>query len=170
LLDNRVHHGIAGFFVITPLRLSSSDVRVMVNRGWLPWGETRDPLPTIEMPQGMQKITGIATVPSEQTFTLGEPGPLRKSQPSLWPYLNFERFRKEVPFPVQPVVVLLSPESDAGGFTREWSRLEAGIAVHQGYAFQWFALAAGMLFIFILLSRRTKVPRDNADHTQNSDI
>lgn len=169
LLDNRVHHGVAGFFVITPLRISDSDVRVMVNRGWLAWGESRESSPEIEVPQGSQKITGVATVPTERVFTLGELGPVQKSQPTLWPYLDLERYRKTVPFPVQPIIILLDPASDAGGFTREWNRLEAGIAVHQGYAFQWFALAAGMLVIYILLSRRANVNRRDVGNEQNSD-
>lgn len=154
LLDNRVHHGVAGYYVITPLRVQGGEARVLVNRGWVPWGESRQRLPDIETAGGIQEITGVATVPLERAFTLGDPAPVRKQSPTVWPYLDLERYRKAVPFPVQPVVVLLDPDSGAGGFTREWSRLDAGITVHQGYAFQWFALAAAVLIIYLLLSRR----------------
>ena len=162
LVDNRVHNGIAGFFVVTPLRISNSNVRVLVNRGWLPWGEHREHLPAIDVPAGEQRVTGVATVPTDNRFTLGEVESLRKSQPTLWPYLDFVRYRQSVPFPVQPVIVLLDPHGGVGGYTREWNRLDTGIAVHQGYAFQWFALAAGALVIYILLSRRAKVDRHRA--------
>ena len=166
LIDNRVHNGVAGFFVITPLHISNSDARVLVNRGWLPWGESRERLPAVDAPAGEQVVTGVATVPIENPFTLGELEALRESQSTLWPYLNLVQYRQSVPFPVQPVIVLLDPHSGAGGYTREWNRLDAGIAVHQGYAFQWFVLAAGTLLIYIFLSRRAKANKDTS--TSNS--
>lgn len=163
LLDNRVHHGVPGYYVITPLRVQGGDVRILVNRGWIPWGESRQPLPEFATPGGFQEITGIATVPLDRVFTLGAPVPLKNGPMTVWPYLDMQRYRAAVPFPVQPVVVLLAPDSKAGGFTREWNRLDVGITVHQGYAFQWFALAAAVLMIYLLLSRRgpTRADRGN---------
>ena len=35
LLDNKVYKGRAGYFVVTPLRLSGSTLHVLVNRGWI---------------------------------------------------------------------------------------------------------------------------------------
>lgn len=65
-----------------------------------------------------------------------------------------------VVFPVQPVVILLDPRSPAGGFTRDWTRLDAGIAVHRGYAFQWFMLAATLLALYLFFGfRRRAVSR-----------
>lgn len=154
LVDNRVHRGVAGFFVVTPLRLEGADTRVLVNRGWVALGASRQQLPSIETPQGTQEISGIATVPMEKVFTLGTPEPLERGWQPLWAHLDMKRYAASVPFSVQPVVVLLDANV-AGGFTREWSRLDSGIAVHQGYAFQWFALAALAAVIFAMLWRRT---------------
>jgi len=36
LVDNRIYQEQAGYHVITPLRIAGSDVRLLVNRGWLP--------------------------------------------------------------------------------------------------------------------------------------
>jgi surfeit locus 1 family protein len=69
--------------------------------------------------------------------------------------MEMTRYAAAVPFPVQPVVVLLDPDS-AGGFTRDWSRLDAGISVHQGYAFQWFMLAAALASIYLFMSLRRR--------------
>ena len=154
LLDNRVHQGRAGYHVITPLHIQGSDMRVLVNRGWVPLGEDRVQLPALETPQGQQVVTGVATVPMEKVFMLAEPEPIGGDWQPVWQHLNMKRYSQAVPFPVQPVVVLLDSASPAGGFTREWSRLDTGIAVHQGYAFQWFTLAAALLAIYLLLSRR----------------
>jgi cytochrome oxidase assembly protein ShyY1 len=48
---------------------------------------------------------------------------------------------------------LLSPDSaGAGGFTRKWHRLDTGIAINEGYAFQWFSMAVVLTGIFFLLN------------------
>jgi surfeit locus 1 family protein len=162
LVDNRVHQGQAGYEVITPLRLPDSDVRLLVNRGWVPLGEDRSYLPAIDPPGGLQEIIGVATVPSEKNFVLAKPEPLDHGWQLVWQNMDMARYRAAVPFPVQPVVVLLDPESPAGGFTREWTRLNAGIAVHKGYAFQWFMMAVGLVIIYFFMSRR----RDDAEQQE----
>lgn len=159
LIDNRVHRGQAGYHVITPLKIEGGEARALVNRGWIPLGPDRSRRPDIETPQGLQEITGVATVPAEKIFTLGDPAPVGPERPPLWLHMDMERYAEIAPFPVQPVVVLLDPEVP-GGFVREWARLDAGIAVHYGYAFQWFALAAALAagYLFIGL-RAARVPR-----------
>lgn len=152
LIDNRIHRGQAGYHVITPLRIGDGKMRVLVNRGWVPLGATRAELPPAPAPQGTLEVRGIATVPREIAFMLGEPEPLSGSWRRVWQHLDMPRYAQAVPFPVQPVVILLDPESAAGGFTRDWDRLNAGIAVHQGYAFQWFTLAAAVLVLYVVLN------------------
>jgi len=154
LLDNRVHQGLPGYDVITPLHLAGSDVRLLVNRGWIPLGADREHLPTVETPQGQVEVTGVATVPAENVFTLGRPEPIGRGWQKVWQNLDMKHYQASVPFPVQPVVVLLDPRSPAGGFTREWARLDAGIAVHEGYAFQWFMMAAGLVVIYLFMGHR----------------
>lgn len=163
LIDNRVHQGRVGYHVITPLRLENSEVRLLVNRGWVAIGEGRDRLPAVDAPAGSQQVSGVATVPAEKYFTLREPDPLDRGWQRVWQNMDMARYRAAVPFPMQPVVVLLDPTSGAGGFTREWSRLDAGISVHQGYAFQWFMLAAGLAAIYLFMSlRRRGVDQEQA--------
>lgn len=147
LLENRVHRGRPGYHVITPLRIGGSDMRVLVNRGWVPFGSSRDEPPAVETPKGVVTVTGVATVPSTGGFRLE-----LKDKPAgwqwQWPYFDIPRYRAAVNFPVQPVVILLDPQAEAGGFVRDWMRLEAGIAVHHGYAFQWFMLALTLLILY----------------------
>lgn len=162
LLDNRVHRGVAGYHVITPLKIEGGETRVLVNRGWIAPGPDRQQLPEVETPGARVRITGVATVPQDAPLLLGAL-PENDWEP-VWQRLDLERYARLVPFPIQPVVVLLDPESPGGGFTRAWSRLDAGIAVHKGYAFQWFALAAAALVIYGVLMRRSvrRGPRDAA--------
>jgi surfeit locus 1 family protein len=144
LLDNRVHQGRAGYHVITPLKIEGGEVRLLVNRGWVPLENDRRDLPPIPVPEGIQEITGIATVPAEKVFSLGDPTPISLRWPQVWQHMDMRRYASLVPFPLQPVVVLLDPKIP-GGYVRAWQRLDSGIAVHQAYAVQWFALAAALL-------------------------
>lgn len=155
-IDNRVHQARAGFHVVTPLKIEESEVRVLVNRGWVPLGNDRARLPLVEAPAGIQEITGVATVPADKPFRLGAEAPLRDNGQTVWQHMDLGYFAGSVRYPVQPVVILLDPHSLAGGFIRDWTRLDAGIAVHQGYAFQWFMLAVTLLALYLFFGFRRR--------------
>jgi surfeit locus 1 family protein len=165
LLDNRVHKGAVGYHVITPLRIPGSNLRLLVNRGWVPVGQDRQHLPPITTPVDEQAVVGVAMVPSERYFTLADPGPVAGDWPTVWQNLDMQRYAEAAPFPVQPVVLLLDARSPAAGFVREWARLDAGIATHESYAFQWFSLAVALLGIYLLVNTR----RGPADETRQDE-
>lgn len=152
LWDNRIHHGIAGYHVITPFRIEGSDTRVLVNRGWVPMGADRQHPPDTEPPSGTVTITGVAVVPQRE-FTLGQLDPLRRTRLTVWQELDLARYARQTGWPLQPVVILLDPQSP-GGYVREWARLDTGVAIHEGYAFQWFMFAAVTLGVYIALTVR----------------
>ncbi|MHB8347568.1 MAG: SURF1 family protein [Acidiferrobacterales bacterium] len=159
LLDNQVHNGFAGYDVITPLRITGGDTRVLVNRGWIPLGADRaHPLPA-PAPKGEQVITGVGFIPDANYFTLARAGPVSGPWPTVWENMDMRRFLRAVPFPVQPAVVLLDPGSTGGGFVRKWQQPDNGIAMHQSYAGQWFLLAAALLVIYVWVNV-TRVPTD----------
>jgi surfeit locus 1 family protein len=153
LLDNRVHQGVPGYHVLTPLRIEGGDTRVLVNRGWVPAGPDRAHRPAVAPPPGVVTIRGVATVP-RPGWALAEPPPLAPDGPVVWAQFELAHYAASVPFVLQPVVILLDPDSPAGGYRRAWTRLDGGIAVHQGYAFQWFALAAAVIMVYIVLTAR----------------
>lgn len=154
LWDNRIHHGVAGYHVITPLRIGTSETRVLVNRGWVPAGADREQLPAIDPLAGEVTVTGTAVVPRAD-FALGELDPLHATRPTIWQQLDLARYAAHSGWRLQPIVLLLDPDRP-GGYVREWARLDAGIAVHQGYAFQWFALAAAVFVIYVVLLVRAR--------------
>jgi len=127
LIDNRVHQGQAGYHVLTPLRIEDGNVRILVNRGWVPMGADRAQIPRLETPGALVEVEGVATVPQTGGFHLGTARPAGTQWQPVWQYLDLSEYARHVPFPVQPVVVLLAPQSPAGGFARHWARLDTGI-------------------------------------------
>lgn len=171
LLDNRTHEGRAGYHVITPIIISGSDTRVLVNRGWVPLGQSRQILPRVAPPKGLQTVTGIATIPVKGGFQLGELPVFASPWETVWPRLDIEHFQKLTGLQTQPATILLEPESEAGGYVRHWKRLDAGIAVHHGYAFQWFALALVLTVMLLLATfkKKNNVNKNKKDNETDAD-
>jgi surfeit locus 1 family protein len=160
-LDNRQMHGKPGFFVLTPLRLSGKDDRVViVQRGWVPRNFVdRSALPKIETPASAVRIEGrIAPPPSKlYAFDAVETGPIRQN-------LDLAGFAAETRLPLLGVSVLQTgPEGD--GLLRDWPEADLGTAKHYGYAFQWFALSGliAVLYVWFQIVRPLQHQRRKTD-------
>jgi surfeit locus 1 family protein len=162
LIDNRVHRGQAGYHLVTPLHIEGGAVRLLVNRGWVAAGPDRKP-PPLDTPGGIVEVTGVAAVPGRPGLRLGPAGAGGPGWQPVWEYLDLADYSQAVAFPVLPVVLLLDPDSPAGGLVRQWARLDTGIQTHQGYALTWFSLAAALVIIYIVVNTRRA---DDADHSR----
>jgi len=145
-LDNKVLRGVAGYHVLTPLRLEGDELHVLVNRGWIAAGD-RSRLPTVPTPEGLLTIEGIAVVPGRRYIELGPEaasGPLRQN-------LVLEREEKRLALELQPFVI--EQASDAqDGLPREWERPDAGVERHRSYALQWYSFAILAAILYVVLS------------------
>jgi len=157
LLDNRTRRGVAGYHVLTPLRLEGDSRAILVNRGWVPGGPRRDVLPAIDASGERVVLEGLASLPTGDPFLLGPAG---YEGASGWPRVvqsvDLERMEALLGYSLMPVVLRLAPES-RHGFVREWRPYVGfGPERHQAYAVQWFALAAALASIYVVvgLSRR----------------
>jgi surfeit locus 1 family protein len=147
LLDNKVLRGIAGYQVLTPLKIAGGDRYVLVNRGWVAAGARRDVLPQVTTPTGIESVEGIAVVPSGRIFELDT----NTEQGIVWQNLALARYEKWSGLKLQPVV--LQQTNEAGdGLARVWNRPDTGADKHRGYAFQWYALAATILIAYVVFS------------------
>ena len=153
LIDNRVDQGRAGYHVITPLHLENSEMRVLVNRGWVAGVAGRHLAPTIATPTGIVEAAGVAVLPP-RFFTLGKATTPPDGQwQSVWQNLDLPHYAAEAGFPVQPLILQL----DAGnrdGFTRDWPRPDDRRQVNVGYALQWWAFAATTLALWLFFHLR----------------
>ncbi len=154
-VDNQVLNGTPGFHVITPLVFRGSASAVLVNRGWIPGSPDRSILPSVPKIQGEAQITGIAAVPPENPFVLKQDPPLTEGNwQTIWQTLNLKRFDEAVDYQIQGFVIRLS-ETHQDGFERHWQPpQDEWIYRHKAYAFQWFALCAGALVIYLAFAFR----------------
>lgn len=154
LLDNRTHNGVAGYQVLTPLRLKRGAAAVLVNRGWVPLGASREVLPPTPVDDTERTVTGRIKQPSLKGFTLGEEQPRRG-----WPYriqrTDIDRLANELGYPLLPLELLLDPDQP-DGYVREWHPLTFGPERNVGYAVQWFSMAAVLLIIYLAVNLQKK--------------
>jgi surfeit locus 1 family protein len=159
LIENRHHAGKTGYQVITPLRIDGGDVRVLVNRGWIPADAQGRPSPA-PVPDGPRTLTGEAHIPAPPAIALAGPADLA-AWGERWPYLTLDLYRTQVDYPVQPVVILMDP-AGADGFVRSWPREMPKEGMHLGYAVQWFAFAAVALLVWLRLSVQRRGGQETA--------
>jgi surfeit locus 1 family protein len=159
LLDNQTHEGVAGYHVLTPLRLAgarSGDDWVLVDRGWVPMGASRSRLPAVAGPSGTVTVRAMIRLPPEKTFRLEAVDEPASGWPQVVQQVEFGPIEKRLGHRLRPRVLLLDPD-DPGGFVREW-RPVYGITPdrHRAYAAQWFTLAVVLLLIYVGVNTRRR--------------
>ena len=145
-LDNRQMDARAGFFVITPLRLSGSTGVVLVQRGWAPRDlRDRTKVPALPDEAGEVRVVGhIAPAPGRlYDFAGAASGVIRQN-------LDIAAFAQEFSLPLKPLSIVQDDDgAPQDGLLRHWPRPDLGIQRHYGYAFQWFALCALMTGLYV---------------------
>ncbi len=152
LLDNMSEAGQAGVHVLTPLLLSDGSA-ILVDRGWAPFGATRELLPEVAVQSVPRTVAG-------RLDELPRPGieldaPAGKGWPRLASYPKMPELAAALGRELRPQRILLDPQ-DPDGYVRNW-RLSAMTAErHLGYAIQWFAFAATAVAIWFALGLRRR--------------
>lgn len=169
-LENRQMNGHPGFFVVTPLRLADGTA-VLVQRGWQPRDQAdRTRVVQPPTPEGLVTIAGrIAPPPARlYEFSADSAGAIRQN-------LEVAAFAQETGLALRPLSIQLeddaalsaalatpvgggpavsaasapteAPASD--GLLRQWPAPASGVHKHHGYAFQWFALSALIVCLYV---------------------
>jgi surfeit locus 1 family protein len=150
LLDNRSRAGAAGIEVLTPLLLADGSA-ILLNRGWLPWGDDRARMPDVAVSAGPRQVTGRFSALPRAPVELAAPPSTR--WPRLVNYPRDEELATMLGRDLRPGMLLLDP-AEADGYARDWSLAGTTAERHLGYAVQWFALAATAAAIWVALSFR----------------
>jgi len=155
-LDNRIHKGVAGYEVLTPLLLSDKKLStelalseqpvVLVNRGWVAAESYRTVLPDIAMQLAVDDVSveGLLTTPSKG-FARGDA--LSPQQQDTQQQSNGQG--RDWPQVLQ--FVDYAAIADALG-----TAVIAGVVQGYGYAFQWFAMFIALCVIFIVTNLKNK--------------
>lgn len=146
-LDNKIYKGVAGYHIITPLRIGTSSMHVLVNRGWAPADRDRTKLPEVPTPTGPVIVSGIATTAMQKTLELSRD----MVSGRVWENLDLDRYRQATKLILQPVMILQKDDVQ-DGLVRQWPRPDSGSAKNLGYAVQWFAMALAVLITYLVLS------------------
>ena len=153
LLDNRTRQGLAGYHVLTPLRIEGSGHAILVNRGWVPRGPSRADLPVLHTPDTAVQLEGLLRQPG-RAFTLGEGEDREPGWPKVLQQVRLDLQAEQLGYPLLPMLLLLGPEQEHG-FVREWEPVKGfGPEQNLGYAVQWFGLAAALLIIYVVVNCR----------------
>lgn len=166
LWDNRISEGKAGYEVLTPFQ-TLSGLTVLVNRGWVPVGQSRSTLPDVSVGFDNPQATTIDSgIEPPQTITiegvLTRPSKGLASGPAIepstgWPkrvqYLDYAVFGEALGVSLVPALVqargIDAPVSEAWHLKGNWEPTETfGPSRHLGYAVQWFALLITLCFLY----------------------
>lgn len=150
LVDNRPRRGEPGYWAVT--RFRAEDGRVfLVNRGWLAAPPRREQLPPVPTPRGPVTITGVIW-PDTGLTPLLAPDPWPADWPRRVQQLDVARMAAQGDA-VVPVEVRLE-NGQPGVFEPAPLDMTFAPERHQGYAVQWFGLAAVLVLGYVIFGFR----------------
>ncbi len=159
LLDNMLHDGVAGYHVLTPLRIAGRREHVLVNRGWVPAGGDRRVLPKVAVGDEVRTVTGRLERLPRPGLRLGTIAATERDEGVVvLQYPTGSELAERLGEPLYDYELLLDPAAQ-DGFVRDWQA--PGIAPERnlGYAGQWLALAIGAVAAALVMAYRTARPK-----------
>jgi surfeit locus 1 family protein len=161
LLDNRILHGQPGYHVFTPFRLEGESApSLLVNRGWVAVGASREYLPRLPVPAGAVELSGRLDTPASVGLVIGEVPLESVEERVLVQSLDIAALARARGLDLLSFALVLD-EGGPGALQYDWSPVPPmGPEKHLGYAVQWFGLAVALLIIFIGVN----TGRDGGEH------
>jgi surfeit locus 1 family protein len=156
LLDNMLHQGVAGYHVLTALRMAGAREHVLVNRGWVPAGQDRRLLPEVGIDGGPRTVAGRLERLPRPGMRLGQSAEDSDSGDGVLvlQYPTASELAQRLGAPVYDYELLLDAAAP-GGYVREWQPPGVAPERHIAYAGQWLALALGAVAAAVVMAYRT---------------
>lgn len=155
LLDNQVRDKQPGVHVFNLLRPDGGGPLLLVNRGWLAMPNRAQP-PRPEQLSKPVTLAGKLTRPPATGIVLGEQTLTSASQ-QLVTRIETDQIASWLGESVAGQVLLATGPT---AFTSDWAPKFMPASRHRGYAFQWFALAATVLLVTLVLQWRVQRKTD----------
>ena len=142
--------------MLTPFQLDVTGEVLLVNRGWVAAGQSRQQKPPVSTPAETLQIAGRLNKPPSKPMLWNDSAPL--VQDGAWQYMDLERFRQQTGLSVLPLWLELDKTLDGvGGYVRQWRAYDdSWVSRHRGYAVQWFAMALAFLIMCVYVMRKSR--------------
>ena len=156
LIDNVIHQGIAGYKVLTPLRIDETNKLILVDRGWIKQNKFRDQLPDIQIPDDFESVSGTLEQP-ELGLVLSEEL-ISNNWPKISQTKNVEVISKAYTEEIFPMILLADPLLKNSLEYIKITPTNMTPIKHYGYSSQWFLMFIVLCFMYIWygLSRNAK--------------
>jgi len=151
LIDNKTHQGQAGYYVITPLKMTGSDQYILINRGWLPAGNSRTELPEIDVIDRQVTVHGVLHKSRRDIYMISDKNRDISGWPARYQWLDIDEFARETKFKVYPFVVLMDADAPYG-YSRQWKPLNVDSDKNTRYAMLWFSFAILLVIIYFVVN------------------
>lgn len=154
-----------GFYVVSPLAIEGSNKVIWVQRGWVQRDfQDRTKLPVLAESADIVAVQGRLIAQVSRAYEMKESAPASPStstRPSrIWQNLPNVPFGSKELLPM--ALLQTAPEAGQDLLQRDWPAADTGVAKHYGYAFQWFALSALFVILYVwfqLIAPRRKLAK-----------
>jgi surfeit locus 1 family protein len=147
-----------GFYVATPLALEGGNRVIWVQRGWVQRDfQDRSKLPALPESADVVTVQGRLIAQVSRAYEMKQPATTPSSAPAssssssrpsrIWQNLPVVSLGSKALLPM--ALLQTAPEIEKDGLLRDWSAPDTGVAKHYGYAFQWFALSALLVILYV---------------------
>ena len=156
LIDNVIHQGIAGYKVLTPLRIDETNKLILVDRGWIKQNKFRDQLPDIQIPDDFESVSGTLEQP-ELGLVLSDEL-ISNNWPKISQTKNVEVISKAYTEEIFPMILVADPLLKNSLEYIKITPTNMTPIKHYGYSSQWFLMFIVLCFMYIWygLSRNAK--------------
>ena len=149
LIDNVINSGIAGYKVLTPLQIEGTETHILVDRGWIPQGSSRNILPSIDIQNEYVKVNGILEDP-ELGFVLSE-DLVTENWPKVSQTKNLGVLRAVFDEDLAPYIIVADPTLSNSLVYMKIIPTNMTPEKHFGYAIQWFTMFAALCLMYLWL-------------------
>ena len=147
LIDNVIRRGIAGYKVLTPLRMKETDQLILVDRGWIKQNTFRDQLPDIKLIQIDEVVSGILEIP-ELGLVLSD-DLVSKEWPKISQTKNLGVIKNEYDENIFPMILLADPTLKNSLEYIKITPTNMTPIKHYGYSAQWFLMFIVLCFMYV---------------------
>lgn len=158
LLNNEIHDGNDGYQVLIPFELTDGRT-LLVDRGWVPFTGRQDRPPDVRLDvPGEHTLTGRLDNLPAGGLSFGKMPPKAGSRwPKVTTFPDMPQLEAVLGHRLEPRILLLDPKMPFG-YVREWTPPGMAPVRNLAYAIQWWAFAATVVVIWIVLSARRTTP------------